>query len=87
MSVIDVLVVLPVTTLKPYICIYNIFSAMIDGIGGPDRVNNFLATLDMKPINPRTLKDLERKAGTAIEAFSKESQLKSAKEAMHLEQQ
>ncbi|XP_053400079.1 uncharacterized protein LOC123542175 isoform X3 [Mercenaria mercenaria] len=42
-------------------------TAMIDSLGGPVRVNNFLSTLNVKPICNRNLKKMEERAGEAIE--------------------
>lgn len=36
---------------------------MIDNLGGTDRVNNLLAALNMKPVNAKNLKVMERRAG------------------------
>ncbi|XP_060551289.1 uncharacterized protein LOC132712867 [Ruditapes philippinarum] len=55
--------------------------AMIDSIGGAVKVNNFLATLDLKLISLENLKEMERRAGEVIEALSAESQRRSAEEA------
>lgn len=55
--------------------------AMIDSIGGAVKVNNFLATLDLKLISLENLKEMERRAGEVIEAVSSESQRRSAEEA------
>lgn len=51
---------------------------MIDSVGGPDRVNNLLSTLNIKPINCRNLKKMERRAGAAIETVASESQREAA---------
>ena len=50
---------------------------MIDSIGGSGKVNNFLATLNVKTIPRRNLQKMERRAGTFIEAVA-ESSLQSA---------
>lgn len=34
-----------------------------DSIGGPHRVNNFLSILNIKPIDQKNLKYMERRAG------------------------
>ena len=46
---------------------------MIDGLGGADRVNNFLSTLNLKPIQKENLKEMEKRAGAAIEAVAQDS--------------
>ena len=45
---------------------------MIDGLGGPVKVNNFLAALNMKPIGNKNLKIMEEQAGAVVESLSKE---------------
>ncbi len=52
---------------------------MIDSLGGPDRVNNMLTTLNIKPINCKSLKNMERRAGNAIETVANELERKMAK--------
>ena len=54
---------------------------MIDSLGCPVRVNNLLATLDMKSIDNRNLKKMETRAGEAIEAHAVESTRKAALDA------
>ena len=54
---------------------------MIDSLGGPKRVNNFLATLNLKPVSNKNLKKMEVRAGEIIELVSKESDRNAAKEA------
>lgn len=51
---------------------------MIDSIGGPQRVNNFLTTLDLPSISHNNMKCMERQAG--IEAYADKS-MASATEA------
>lgn len=46
---------------------------MIDGAGGPDRVNNFLTTLNLKPISFKNMKKMERRAGVHVEAVASRS--------------
>jgi hypothetical protein len=58
---------------------------MIDSIGGPDRLNNFLSTLNLKPINPKSLKKMERRAGVYVEAVAKSSTQKAATDAFEME--
>lgn len=47
--------------------------AMIDSLGGPNRVNNFLSTLNIKPLDQKNLKSMERRAGQQIEVVAKRS--------------
>lgn len=49
----------------------KIFLAMIDSLGGPDRVNNLLSTLNIPTINNKTLMVMERRAGENVEAVAK----------------
>ena len=58
---------------------------MIDTGLGPTRVNNFLTTLNMKPINHRNLKKMERRAGAAVEEVAEESARRAAKAAFDQE--
>ena len=58
---------------------------MIDSIGGPDRVNNFLSTLNMKTIGPKTLKAIERRAGERVETVASQSTLNAAKKSFNME--
>jgi len=60
-------------------------SAMIDGVGGSTKVNNMLATLNVKPISSKNLKRMERRAGDVIETISKESSKRAAKDAFQME--
>lgn len=46
---------------------------MIDSAGGPDRVNNFLTTLNIKPISFKNMKKMERRAGAHVEAVADRS--------------
>lgn len=57
-----------------------VIAAMIDSIGGPQRVNNFLTTLDLPSISHKNLKCMERRAGNPIEAYADKS-MASATEA------
>ena len=41
-------------------------SAMIDSLGGPKRVNNFLSTLNLKPVSNKNLKKMEVRAGEVV---------------------
>ena len=54
---------------------------MIDSLGGPVKVNNFLAALNMKPIGNKNLKIMEERAGAVVESLSKESSRKAAADA------
>lgn len=58
---------------------------MIDNLGGTDRVNNLLAALNMKPVNAKNLKVMERRAGHFVEKVSKMSTDKAAKESSQQE--
>ena len=58
---------------------------MIDSLGGPVRVNNLLATLDMKSIDHKNLQKMEKRAGEAIEAHAVESTRKAALDAFRKE--
>lgn len=52
---------------------------MIDNLGGPDRVNNVLAALNLKPISQKNLKMIERRPGNFFECIAKSSMSKVAK--------
>lgn len=65
--------------------LYDFFSAMIDSLGGPDRVNNVLAALNLKPISQKNLKMIERRAGNFVESIAKSSMSKAAKDSFELE--
>ena len=60
-------------------------TAMIDSIGGACRVNNFLSTLNIKPIDHKNLQNMEKRAGKAIIEYSEESQKKAAEKAFQKE--
>lgn len=60
-------------------------TGMIDSLGGPDRVNNILSTLNLKPMNPKSLKHMERRAEAYVEAVAKMSTRKAASEAFETE--
>ena len=47
-------------------------SAMIDSIGGARKVNNFLTTLNMKPIPHANLTSMERRTGPTVERVAKD---------------
>lgn len=57
---------------------------MIDSLGGPDRVNNVLAALNLKPISQKNLM-IERRAGNFVESIAKSSMSKAAKDSFELE--
>ncbi|XP_061192131.1 uncharacterized protein LOC133200328 [Saccostrea echinata] len=58
----------------PSFCINTkIGAAMIDNVGGPQRMNNLLTTLDLPFINNRSLKTMERRAGQIIEKYAKDN--------------
>lgn len=52
--------------------------AMIDSVGGPQRMNNLLTTLDLPFINNRSLKTMERRAGQFIEKYAEENMKKES---------
>ncbi|OWF40913.1 hypothetical protein KP79_PYT22712 [Mizuhopecten yessoensis] len=58
-------------------------TSMIDCVGGRD--NNFLSTLNIKPINSRSLRAMENRAGGYVEAVSKTSTKMAAKESFQME--
>lgn len=58
---------------------------MIDSLGGPVRVNNFLSTLNMRPICIKSLKEMEERVGELIEEFAIESSRKAAVDAFEQE--
>ncbi|XP_053392723.1 uncharacterized protein LOC123542269 isoform X2 [Mercenaria mercenaria] len=56
-------------------------TAMIDSLGGPRRVNNMLATLNLKTVSDANLKKMEIRAGDVVEKVSTESSRAVAEEA------
>ncbi len=56
------------------------FLGMIDSLGGSTRVNNLLATLNLKTINDKNLKGMERRAGPGILMYADKS-MKAAADA------
>jgi hypothetical protein len=46
---------------------------MIDSIGGSGKVNNMLSTLNIAPVNRKSLQDMERRAGRLVESVAKQS--------------
>lgn len=58
---------------------------MIDSLGGPDRANNLLSTLNIPTINNKTLMVLERRAGESVETVAKVTTKKAAEKAYHVE--
>ena len=54
---------------------------MIDNLGGARRANNFLTTLNIKPIDHKNLQKMEKRAGDAICSYSVENQENAAKHA------
>ena len=46
---------------------------MVDSIGGPVRMNNFLSTLNILEIQDKNLKLMKRRAGDLIETVATES--------------
>lgn len=63
------------------------FTAMIDSIGGPDKVNNMLSTLNIPPISGKNLKSMERRAGEVVEEVARKSTQNAAIEAFRMEMQ
>lgn len=59
--------------------------AMIDSLGGLNRVNNFLFTLNIKPIDQKNLKSMGRRAGQKIEEVAKRSMELAATDTYKLE--
>lgn len=60
-------------------------AAMIDGLGGPDKVNNLLSTLNIKPINHKNLKVIERRAGRMVESVAYKSTSSATEKAFKTE--
>lgn len=58
---------------------------MIDSVGGPQRMNNLLSTLDLPIINNRSLKTMERRANNIIEQYAEENMKKESKMAYEKE--
>ena len=58
---------------------YIVTKAMIDSIGGPQRVNNFLTTLDLPSISHKNLKAMESRAGQMIEDYAEKSMANATK--------
>ena len=46
---------------------------MVDSIGGPVRINNFLSTRNIPEIQNKKLKHMQRRAGDLIETLATES--------------
>ena len=59
--------------------------AMIDSIGGLQRVNNFLTTLDLPSISHQNLKAMERCAGQMIEDYAEKSMENATKVSFNTE--
>lgn len=70
---------------KIYVCFDYLFSAMIDSIGGPVKVNNMLSTLNIKPISNKNLMKMQRRAGAAVETVSKRLAKEAAAKAFQQE--
>ncbi|XP_076088707.1 uncharacterized protein LOC143059102 isoform X2 [Mytilus galloprovincialis] len=58
---------------------------MIDSLGGPQRVNNVLTTLNLPSISHKNLKVMERRAGDMIEDFANMSMERRGREAFAAE--
>jgi hypothetical protein len=54
---------------------------MIDSVGGPQRMNNILATLNLPTISHKNLKVMERRAGAMIETYSDENMKNESRKA------
>ena len=61
------------------------FAAIIDALGGPQKVNNVLTTLNLPPISHKNLKVMERRAGEMIEDFAHLSMENRSREAYEAE--
>lgn len=71
---------------KPHLLIIKIIlGSYDDSLGGPQRVNNFLTTLDLPYISHINLKVMERRAGHIIENFSEKSMTNARKTAFEKE--
>lgn len=64
-----------------------IFTAMIDSVGGPVKVNNMLSTLNIPPIGEKNTKCMERRAGEVVEKVAGMSTQNAAKQAFEMEMQ
>lgn len=53
---------------------------MVDSVGGPVKVNNFLSTLNVPTVSNKNLKVMETRAGEVIEHISKMSSSQAAQE-------
>ena len=62
--------------------ISNIFSNDRLGLGGSGKVNNLLATLNVKPVHRQNLQAIERRAASFVETVATKSTQKAAKEAI-----
>lgn len=58
---------------------------MFDSLGGPDRVNNFLSTMNINPIGSKNLKQMERRGCVRVEAVSARSTKEAVKESFKTE--
>ena len=58
---------------------------MIDALGGPQRVNNVLSTLNLPPISHKNLKVMERREGEMTEGFENLSVEQRGREAFESE--
>lgn len=65
--------------------LFNIIVAMIFNLGGTDRVNNFSTSLNVKLINAKNLKVMEKRAGSFVENVSEISTKTAAKESFKQE--
>ena len=58
---------------------------MIDSLGGPNKVNNLLAALNIPTISNSKLKKMERRAGKSIEKVAADSMKTAAQDAYQKE--
>lgn len=71
---------------KPHLLIIKIIlGSYDDSLGGPQRVNNFLTTLDLPYISHKNLKVMERRAGHIIENFAEKGMINARKTAFEKE--
>lgn len=58
---------------------------MVDSLGGPVKVNNFLSTMNLKTIPNKNLKAMEERAGEVMVAHSVQSTRQAAENAFENE--
>jgi len=62
-----------------------IIPAMIDTIGGADKVNNFLAALNLRPISHPNLKNMDTRCGEVIFGLTEDLSKAAAQDAFSME--